>query len=63
MVLDGKVCIITGAGSGNGKATAHQMAYEGAKIALVGRTFSKVNVVKAELESEGVTCERFGLDV
>ena len=63
MVLDGKVCIITGAGSGIGKATAHQMAYEGAKIALVGRTFSKVNVVKSELESEGVTCEPFGLDV
>ena len=63
MVLDGKVCIITGAGSGIGKATAHQMAYEGAKIALVGRTFSKVNVVKSELESEGVTCDPFGLDV
>ena len=63
MGLNGKVCIITGAGSGIGRATAHRMASEGVKIALVGRTFSKVNQVKSELESVGRTSESFGVDV
>ena len=38
MSLDGKVCIITGGGSGIGRCTALAMARDGASVALVGRT-------------------------
>ena len=43
MTLKNKVCLITGGGSGIGKATAIKMASEGAKIIVVGRTETKIN--------------------
>ena len=48
MGLADKVCIITGGGDGIGKVTALMMACEGAKMALVGRTASKVEAVEAD---------------
>ena len=33
--IEGKVAIITGAGSGMGRATAHLFADEGAQVALI----------------------------
>lgn len=36
-LLDGKVCLISGAGSGIGRATALAAAREGARLALLGR--------------------------
>ncbi|MBD9389056.1 SDR family NAD(P)-dependent oxidoreductase [Agrobacterium sp. AGB01] len=40
-----KVIIITGAGSGIGKATAERFLSEGAQVTLVGRTMSKLEEV------------------
>lgn len=51
--LKGKVAVVTGAGSGIGKATAKLMAKRGAKVALVSRTQDEVNEVKEEIESDG----------
>ena len=63
MSLDGKVCIITGGGSGIGRSTALMMAGEGARVVMVGRTAAKVVAVKEEIQAAGGTAEAFGLDV
>jgi citronellol/citronellal dehydrogenase len=49
----GQVALITGAGSGMGRCVAHELASLGATVALLGRTASKLEAVKAEIESAG----------
>ena len=63
MPVKDQVCIITGAGSGIGRATALKMADEGAHPVLVGRTRSKLDEVKAEISENGGQAEVFALDV
>ena len=63
MGLDGKVCIITGGGSGIGRASAIMMAKEGATLVVVGRTASKVDDVKAEIVAAGGRSASFAFDV
>jgi len=47
--IDGKVAIITGAGSGIGRETSIQLAKMGAKVVLVGRRGVTLNEVKLEI--------------
>lgn len=47
-----KTYIISGAGSGIGKAMAHQLAKEGNQIILLGRTQHKLEEVKSALSGE-----------
>lgn len=50
-------CVITGAGSGIGRAAAHAMASRGYDLVLVGRTPSKLEGTAKELAAAGVrTC-------
>lgn len=48
----GKVIIVTGAGSGLGRCTAHELASLGATLALVGRSEDKLKAVQAELAED-----------
>ncbi len=63
MGLKDKVCIVTGGGSGIGRSAALMMAEAGAKVVLVGRTVSKVEDVKDEIEAAGGKAMALGLDV
>lgn len=63
MSLQDQVCIVTGGGSGIGRGAALILAKDGAKIALVGRTASKVEAVRGEIEAAGGTALAFTLDV
>jgi 3-oxoacyl-[acyl-carrier protein] reductase len=52
-LLDGKVCLVTGAGQGLGRAVALEMAIEGARVVLLERNPDSVAAVAAEIESKG----------
>lgn len=51
--LEGKVAIVTGASQGSGYGAAVAMAREGASVALVSRTRSKLEAVAREIEADG----------
>ena len=48
-LLTGQVALVTGAGSGIGRCTAHELAALGARVALLGRKIDKLQSVAAEI--------------
>ena len=57
MSLDGRVCVVTGAGRGIGRYTAETLAEAGAKLALCSRSPDELEGVRTNLQ------ERFDTDV
>jgi citronellol/citronellal dehydrogenase len=55
-LLAGQVAIVTGAGSGIGRCTAHELAALGAKVALIGRNADKLEAVAKEIGGAARTC-------
>lgn len=53
MKLEGKVAMVTGAGSGLGKAAALLLAKEGAKIGVLGRTEEELEETVRAIENDG----------
>ncbi|WP_028231241.1 SDR family NAD(P)-dependent oxidoreductase [Paraburkholderia mimosarum] len=61
--FNGKVCVITGAGSGIGAGIARAFASAGAHVALVDRNLAGAEAVAAELREAGAVAQAFGCDV
>ena len=51
--INGKVAIVTGAASGMGRAIAHLLADEGAKVGLIDRTSGGIDLVSTEISNAG----------
>lgn len=62
-LLDGKTALITGAGTGIGKAIALAFARQGATVTLAGRRAEPLEAVKQEVEALGGTAHVRTADV
>ncbi len=60
--VEGRVCVVTGATSGIGLATAHKLAEAGAILVIGARTKDKLDEVVAELEAKGGNVHAYQCD-
>jgi citronellol/citronellal dehydrogenase len=59
----GQAGIVTGAGSGIGRCTAHELAALGARVALVGRKADKLEAVAREIKEAGGSAHCYVADI
>jgi len=61
--LEGKVALITGAGSGIGRAAAIKLAGEGAQVAILGRTPEELGKTADEVAAWGIDALELTADI
>ena len=54
-LMNGKVMVVTGGGSGIGRCVAHELSALGAQVMLVGRNVEKLQAVQDEIVQDGGT--------
>lgn len=62
-LFKGRTVIVTGAGSGIGRCTAHELAALGAHVVLTGRKRDKLDAVAEEIVHDGGACETRAFDI
>ena len=62
-IVEGKVALITGGGSGINLGIAQRFAEHGASVALVGRTKEKLDAAAAGIDASGERAAGFAADV
>jgi NAD(P)-dependent dehydrogenase (short-subunit alcohol dehydrogenase family) len=62
-LLDGKVCLVTGAGQGLGRSISLEMAAEGAEVVLLDRNGETLNGVASEISGSGKKSQAYKLDI
>lgn len=61
--LEGKVCIVTGAGQGIGRATARRLGQEGARVVVADRVDAGATDTVGELRAHGVEARKVLVDL
>ena len=59
----GQTVLVTGAGSGIGRCTAHELASLGAHVVLLGRSAAKLAAVEAEILEDGGAASHVSCDI
>ena len=62
-LIDGKVALVTGAGTGIGREAAILLAREGATVVLTGRRIEPLEDVAAEIKKQGGKAISRSLDI
>lgn len=62
-LFTGRVAIVTGAGSGIGRCTAHELAALGARVALLGRRPEKLERTRAEIAEARGEARAYACDI
>jgi citronellol/citronellal dehydrogenase len=62
-LFTGQTLLVTGAGSGIGRCTAHELAALGAHVVLIGRSAEKLAAVETEIHDDGGDASHAACDI